>query len=106
MAIGLGHSRYKSSQAGKSLLASDRAGGFRAPTSPIGRRLLDDADLDGDGRLTPEEAARFVKGADLAGKGWANASDIDWARRESIVPRPIQDFHPDTARRAPPREGF
>jgi hypothetical protein len=106
MALGLGYSHSQSDRTGRSLSASQRASGLGVLPPPIGRRLIDDADLNGDHRLTPEEAARFVKGADLAGKGWANASDIDQARRPWIAPRRIQDFHPDTAHRAPSREGF
>ena len=105
MALGLGYSHSQSERTGRSLSASQRASGSRM-LPPIGRWLIDDADLNGDHRLTPEEASRFVKEADLDGKGWANASDIDQARRPRIAPRRIQDFHPDTAHRAPSREGY
>ncbi len=106
MALGVGHSRYKRDHARRSLVASDPRDGIRVLPQPIGRRLLEDADVDGDDRLTPEEAARFVKGADRAGKGWADVSDIDRTRRVWIVPRPVQEFHPDTTRLPPGREGF
>src|SRR3954449_6363890 len=49
--------------------------------------LLDDlvlrgADDDGGGRLSPEEAAHFVKAADRTGEGSASAREIDRSLRE------------------------
>jgi hypothetical protein len=106
MAFGLGHSGARRNPSVNSFTSTNPREGWRVMPPPIGRLLLADADLDGDGRLTPEEAARFVKKADVAGKGWANASEIDGARREWVVRRPIQDFHPDSYRRPVPRDGF
>ena len=110
MAIGVGHSRYRSlkgvSPNGWTATQSG-PGGFPGPGGPgggppmhrpLGRALLHRADADRNGQLTPDEAARFVREADLAGKGWVDASDIDQAHRGPVGPRPLSDFHPDTAR--------
>ena len=102
MAFGFGHSRTRLGGSAVSLAEVGPTTGIPVRPEPIGRRLVDDADRDGDHRLTPEEAARFVKKADRAGKGWADASDIDRVLRIWVVPRPIQDFHPDTVRSGRP----
>ncbi len=47
--------------------------GFSAPV------LVEKADADRDGRLSPEEAARFLRAADTAGKGSVDARDIEKA---------------------------
>lgn len=106
MAFGLGHAGSRRDRSVNSVASTNPKQGWRVLPPPIGRLLLADADLDGDGRLTPEEAAQFVKKADVDGNGWANASEIDGARREWVMRRPVQDFHPDSTRGHSPREGF
>ncbi len=95
MALGLGFGRHRADLHGLSLSASDLKAGFHILPPPIGRRLIHDADLDRDGHLTPEEAARFVRAADSAGKGWADVREFDRIRRPWIAPRSIQDFEPE-----------
>ena len=95
MALGLGYERHRANLEGLSLSKDDPKAGFRILPPPIGRRLVHDADLDRDGHLTPEEAARFVRAADSASKGWADAREFDRIRRPWIAPRSIQDSEPD-----------
>ena len=54
--------------------------GFSAPV------LVEKADADRDGRLSPEEAARFLRAADTAGKGSVDARDIEKARSGATPP--------------------
>ncbi len=48
------------------------------PAAP-GHMIFHAADADGDGQLTPAEAARFAQIADLNGKGWADVQEVERA---------------------------
>jgi hypothetical protein len=106
MAIGFGHSRYRAlgrnvamarnrldagpgrDPGGLQKSAEPRGRGRgRSEPNPIGRSLLLMADTNKDGRLTPEEAAQFVLGADKDEDGSADLSEIDRAQA-AIVPQP------------------
>ena len=104
MTFGLGHSRYQATRSiqapsGFGPRAKDR---FSSPSNyPIGHRLIQEADADGDGRLTPQEAAEYIRRADLSGKGWADSSEIDKTPRGWAGARPPQGPPADS-----PRRGF
>jgi hypothetical protein len=104
MAFGVGHSRYRVTKGlnttGRSVAGSDRHSHRRpSPAPPMGllfsRDLLLAADADGNGQLTPEEAARFIRQADTTEKGWVDISDIDRARKGRVGPPSMTDPHPD-----------
>ena len=112
MAFGIGHARHKS----KAGIATDFIGspgpgpartfgpgagagaGAGSRLHPFSRDLLQNADADANGQLTPDEVAQFIRAADATGKGWADAIDIDRARKGSGGPRGPWDFHPASAR--------
>ena len=101
MAFGVGHVRHKFSS--KAIVAAGpgpnpghfpppgrarQARGDRPMPRPFGRQLLAEADSDKDGKLTPEEAAQFVRSIDLGDKGGADVSDIDRVTFERFGPGP------------------
>jgi hypothetical protein len=55
--------------------------GKRPPGMPVAPGFVSAADADQDGRLSPEEAAEFVRTADAGAKGSIDAHDLDDALR-------------------------
>ena len=76
MAIAVGYAR----QSGRE--AQVRPGEV-GPSSPPGRTILDAADLDRDGHLTPREAVELVRRADTHRKGYADLFELDHVRGPS-----------------------
>jgi hypothetical protein len=108
LVIGVGHGRHKYAP------ARNRGGPtfdtiHRPVGPPMGRRpgrnWLLEADADRDGHLTPDEAARFVREADPAGKGWVDLTEFDRPRRDRPVPPPIVEHPPGSDAPAPGRDG-
>jgi EF hand len=58
------------------------------PNRFLAARLVERADADKDGHLSPEEAALFVRKADGDGKGYADTRDIDAALSDRVGPAP------------------
>lgn len=54
------------------------------PGRALADRLLSRADTDGDGRIAPEEAARFVRQADAEGKGYADLDDLSYTLKDHV----------------------
>ena len=107
MAFGLGHSHYQAEILKYPPWASGpNPRGDAPPPASLGRRLLQDADANRDGRLTPEEAAQFVRDADHLGKGWVGIPEIDRTHRDIVDQRSPQGDHTDSDRRPSRRERF
>ncbi len=122
--IGVGHSRSKyigaSRLVGWGRLRSDeipRPGVSAAPVSPYdrppvmprgrgGRRWIMEADGDGNGRITPEEAAQFIRNADRTGKGWVGLSDLERPRGGPPGPTAVTQGLPPAGSPAPHRSDF
>ncbi len=103
LAIGLGHGRQKYAGPrpdGPTLHQPDPRLVGQGMSRRPGRHWLQEADVDHDGHLTPEEAARFVREADTAGKGWIDPAEFDRARREHHFP-PVVGKPPESATPGP-----
>jgi hypothetical protein len=61
----------------------------------IGRTLLHEADANKDGRLTPEEAAQYIRQSDTTGQGSVSAEDLDDNQRRHDAPRSAIENHPE-----------
>jgi hypothetical protein len=64
-----------------------RPGGF-AFGWPPSQSFIKALDADRDGRVTPEEAARFVRSADASGRGSADAGEIAKVMSDLLRPPP------------------
>ena len=77
-------------------MRSDRDGSS-IPTrqaSSFGRQILDAADRNRDGRLTPDEGGHLAMIADRARKGYADAFDLDHVRSFQPPPATGLAWHP------------
>jgi hypothetical protein len=108
MVVGIGHARYKYVGPGKRTLSTSsypnalHHAGWPGPPHAgppmrrhLGRALLHEADANKDGRLTPEEAADYIREADSTGQGWVNADDLGPARRRHDAPPSVSENHPE-----------